>query len=295
MNEENRTPEPVAPIIDDAEKGTLTCPKCGEKGQRANRHCCMNCGHPFSEERQCPVCGSLLSAAGLCEPCGKTYRRAEHDREKEIENMYEKLSNKEAKPCKWEEYLNILPAKIPMIISIALSVIVLVLFFMPTIRFSHGWYPYSTACGVLDLIPKNTGLFDTVSPKVGRLIGAAYMGMFAALIMPALNLLFFVKNNPMMRGIIMFENLVLPPFVVWSIFVARDKLNPFLMSLPRTINAIGILCICCCVAVAILGIVSFILLKDNCEEVKRGIPSDKEKKYKTYSRKKILTEMGIRV
>lgn len=37
----------VAPILTD---GSLTCPECGESGQRLNRRCCMKCGILFYED-----------------------------------------------------------------------------------------------------------------------------------------------------------------------------------------------------------------------------------------------------
>lgn len=292
-NEEKYQLEPVAPIVDDAEKGTLTCPKCGEKGQRANRHCCMSCGYPFSEERQCPVCGSLLSAEGLCEPCGKTYRRAEHERfgivdsgEKKPSIQYKKPENKEAK-AKSLEYLNILPAKVPMIISVFLSFIVLILFFVPMIRGGVFGESY-VVLEMLDLEKAGfTALFSTWSALWPLLI--ALMGLLGAIFMPINNLISLLKKNPMRRGRILYDAIVEPFFVVLSIVVARTKVVP----LVGKINTAGWICIWLCVAVLVLGIVSFILLKDNCEEVRKHIPFGKENVFKKLSSDRLLRDKGI--
>ena len=286
-NEEKYQLEPVAPIVDDAEKGTLTCPKCGEKGQRANRHCCMSCGYPFSEERQCPVCGSLLSAEGLCEPCGKTYRRAEHEREEEIKKMYEKISKNEANPYKWAKYINIIPAKIPMIISVFLSFIVLILFFVPMIRGGVFGESY-VVLEMFDLEKAGfTALFSTWSALWPLLI--ALMGLLGAIFMPINNLISLLKKNPMRRGRILYDAIVEPFFVVLSIVVARTKVVP----LVGKINTAGWICIGLCVAVLVLGIVSFILLKDNCEEVRKHIPFGKENDFKKLSSDRLLRDKGI--
>ena len=300
-NEEQHKMEPIAPIIDDAEKGTLTCPKCGAAGQRANRHCCMDCGYPFSDERQCPECGSLLTQTGLCEACGKTYRRAEHEREEEIRNLYSRMEKETPAPNKLLQYLNIKPAKILMIISVIVSFIVMILFFVPMIQENVTIEGYELYKGhsykILEML-------DLESAGVSALISmifkgsawsalwpplAALIGLVGAIFMPISNLISLLKKNPMRRGQILSSAIGGPAYIILSVVVARAKLVPMF----GKINAAGWVCIVLCTAVLALGIASYILLEKNCEEVKRCIPADKEKKYKKYSQKKLLAEMGI--
>lgn len=294
----------VAPIIDDEQTGTLTCPSCGEKGQRPNRRSCVYCGQPFyPDARRCKACGSSLTMTGFCEVCRKPYWEID----------MEQISTCDAKPKQsdiqakknrreiLERSFNILPAKIPMIISVILSFVVLILFFVPMIQGKVSMYGFGEVKGqshkVLEMFDLESAGFTALVSMIFK--GSAWsalwpplialMGLLGAIFMPINNLTSLLKQNPMRRGRILYDAFVEPFFVILSIVVARAKVVPMF----GKINAAGWVCIVLCVAVLALGIASYILLEKNCEEVKRCIPSDKEKKYKKYSQKKLLAEMGI--
>ena len=295
-NETMNRLEPVAPIIDDAEKGTLTCPKCGEKGQRFNRNCCMSCGYPFSEERLCkdcgsPVsCGSLLSQEWTCAGCGKTYRKIAVE-QKTV--SYPKASNskddyerkREEKKIELVQSLNVDPARNIMTISLVLSVLVLIMFFLPTSKkIINGG---TKDCTVLDLIGKD--LMRRVSRKEGMSAAIATMGLCAAIFMPVFNLIVLLKNNPMQRGVILYESIILPLIVIVSVDMPLTRAD---YGVRMKITAIGILCICACIGIIVMGIATFTRLADQSKKAESCLPYGKEEKYRRMSRNKILNELN---
>lgn len=305
MDEAMRKLEPVAPFIDDAEKGTLSCPKCGKGKQRENRKCCMYCGYPFSEDRQCQACGTLLTETGLCEACGKTYRRIEAESiarnniqvSDQSKNEQKELSKKE----KARRLLNIDPAKPFMIISLICSFAAAVLFFLPTITERA----LGTSFKVLDVFDAdNLGLNALLSMFTGNTSNffpmlIALLGLIAAIAMPINNLISFVKNNPMRRGRILYDAIVDPIFVALSIIVAKSNVVPVAGDLAKEltgesickINAAGWICIALCGAVLTLGIISNTRLKDQDEALRPCLPANREKDLKKKSREKVLVEI----
>ena len=276
----------MVPIIDDEQTGTLTCPSCGEKGQRPDRRSCMNCGQPFYRDaRRCKVCGTPLSDVGFCETCGKSYweidlERADYSNTKR-DNTQTRINKREI----LEKNLNVNPARWSMIASLVCSALVLIMLFLPTSKEILSFDAASHK--VMDVIGKD--LMRSVSPEEGRLAAVAAGGLFAACLMLVLNLIFLLKNNPMQRGAILYESIVFSPFVVWSLFMPIKR---FGYDIPMKLNVIGIICICICVIIIALAIITYILLAKQSREVEKCLPYDNKKKYKTMSRKKILEKVA---
>lgn len=290
-NELTEQSSPVTPIIDNAETGTLTCPKCGEKGQRPDRRCCMYCGQPFyADARRCKVCGTPLSRVGLCETCGKTYW--EIDLEQRTANSKQFVGQgRQGEKAFVQSKAIIDPAKLFMIISLVASIVVMVLFFVPTIGVKVG--SLGKSFKVLDMAdPDNAGLRMLFSYIFGGSVDfwpplIALLGLIGAIAMPINMLVSLLKKNPMRNGRILFDSIYEPFLVVLSILVAKSKLVPQI----GKINIAGWLCIGLCAVVLACGIISFARLKQNSESVKAALPDDKVKSLKKKHIDKVLPEL----
>lgn len=282
---------PVTPIIDNAEKGTLTCPVCGTKGQRPNRRCCMDCGQPFyPDARRCKVCGTPLTRVGFCETCGKTYW--EIDLEQMAANNARSIGQKRQNdPAAIRSKANIDPAKPFMIISLVASIIAMILFFVPTI----GVKPVSLGKSfkVLDMAdPDNAGLRMLFTYIFGGSADfwppvIALLGLIGAIAMPINMISSLVKKNPLRNGRILYDAILDPFILVLSILVAKAKVIP----LVGKINAAGWLCIGMCVVVLACGIISFIRLKQNSDSLKAVLSAEKVKSLKKKHIDNVLPEL----
>ena len=282
-----REMEPVIPIVDNEEDRTLMCPKCGKGGQRENRRCCAYCEIPFLDKGQHQADDGTMTQTEPDEAF-KKMRQAEIDEKKRREATNEVVRiNKEKQKKILSENLNVDPARWSIIISIVFSVLALILIFLPTSKAINSLDADSNA--VWDVVGKN--LLRRVNSEEGIRGAFAAGGVCAAILMPILNLTFLLKNNPMQRGIILYESVAMPAFAIYSLFMPIEKYSRYY---PMKLNATGIICISACVAVFILGIVTYARLEEQSEKCISCIDPSQVKRLKRRSRKQVLREARIR-